>query len=179
LAGAVSLVDWQEDAVRKWLEGDGQGRCRGTLEIFTGGGKTLIALAAFARVSRTAPETRLAVVVPTEALARQWVTSLQQHTTLSKADIGMLGAGRRESFAGKRALVAVLNSAARKLPELALAAEPLMLVVDECHRAGAATFSKVLATPARYRLGLSATPARDEVDEAGLPLTFDRQVLGR
>ena len=54
-----------------------------------------------------------------------------------------------------------------------------MLVVDECHRAGAATFSKVLATSARYRLGLSATPARDEVDEAGLPLTFDRQVVGR
>ena len=78
--------------------------CRGTLEIFTGGGKTLIALAAFAQVSSTAPETRLAVVAPTEALARQWVTSLQQHTTLSKSDIGMLGAGRHDSFAGEASL---------------------------------------------------------------------------
>jgi superfamily II DNA or RNA helicase len=116
LAGAVSLTDWQRDAVRKWVQGDGQGPCRGTLEIFTGGGKTLIALAALAQVASTAPETRLAVVVPTEALARQWVTSLQQHTTLSKSDIGMLGAGRRNTFEKKRALVAVLNSAARKLP---------------------------------------------------------------
>lgn len=31
-------MDWQEDAVQKWLEGDGQGPYRGTLEIFTGGG---------------------------------------------------------------------------------------------------------------------------------------------
>lgn len=54
-----------------------------------------------------------------------------------------------------------------------------MLVVDECHRAGAVTFSKVLSTHADYKLGLSATPARDEVDETGLPLSFDRQIVGR
>jgi superfamily II DNA or RNA helicase len=173
------LADWQEDAVRRWFEGDSQGPHHGTLEVFTGGGKTLIALAAFTRVSALAPNTRLAVVVPTEALARQWVTSLVQNTTLTKADVGMLGAGRRDTFEGKRALVAVLNSAARKLPELARPLGSLMLVIDECHRAGAERFSQVLSTPASYRLGLSATPARDEVDETGLPLTFERQVVGR
>ena len=41
LSGSVSLVDWQEDAVRKWLTGDTLGPHRGTLEIFTGGGKPL------------------------------------------------------------------------------------------------------------------------------------------
>jgi superfamily II DNA or RNA helicase len=179
LVDVVRLVDWQERAVRCWWEGDSQGPQRGTLEIFTGGGKTLIALAAFARVSALAPETRLAIVVPTEALARQWVAVLVKQTSLTRSEIGTLGAGKRDSFEGKRALVAVLNSAARKLPDLARGAQPLMLVVDECHRAGAATFSKVLVTPARYRLGLSATPARDEVDEVGLPLSFDRQVVGR
>jgi superfamily II DNA or RNA helicase len=179
LAGALKLVDWQEQAVESWWKGDQKGPQRGTLEIFTGGGKTLIALAAFARVSAVDPQTRLAVVVPTEALARQWVTSLTRHTSLTRPDIGMLGAGRRDDLEGKRALVAVLNSAARRLPELASTAQPLMLVVDECHRAGAPTFSRVLTTPARYRMGLSATPARDEVDEAGLPLEFDRQVVGQ
>ncbi len=179
LDASVSLARWQEGAVEAWLQGDRDGAFRGTLEIFTGGGKTLIALAAFARVSASAPETRLAVVVPTEALARQWVNSITTNTTLTKGEVGLLGAGKRDTFEGKRALVAVLNSAARKLPALAMDAQPLMLVVDEAHRAGAATFSKVLVTPARYRMGLSATPARDEVDDAGLPLSFDRQAVGR
>lgn len=179
LSATVTLVGWQENAVQAWMAGDDEGLCRGTLDIFTGGGKTLIALAAFCRVSTTAPDTRIAVVVPTEALARQWVASILQHTNLVKSEVGMLGAGRRDRLEDKRALVAVLNSAARKLPELARAAQPLMLVVDECHRAGATTFSKVLATPASYRLGLSATPARDEVDETGLPLSFDQQAVGR
>lgn len=179
LSPSVSLHGWQQDAVERWLKGDDGGPYRGTLEIFTGGGKTLIALAALARVSEREPAVRLAVVVPTEALARQWIAALVEHTSLLRKEIGLLGAGRRDTFEGKRALVAVLNSAARKLPDLARAAQPLMLIVDEAHRAGAQTFSKVLATPAPYRLGLSATPARDDVDEAGLPLSFDRQAVGR
>lgn len=179
LADTVSLVDWQEQAVEKWWKGSEEGPHRGTLEIFTGGGKTLIALAAYARVSASEPRARLAVVVPSEALARQWVVSLTNNTTLIKTDIGIMGAGRRDTFEGKRALVAVLNSAARKLPDVARNVGPLMLVVDECHRAGAATFSKVLSTHADYRLGLSATPARDEVDETGLPMSYDRQIVGR
>ncbi len=179
LSGAVSLVAWQENAVQQWIAGDDQGPFRGTLEIFTGGGKTLIALAAFARVSAIDSNTRLAIVVPSEALARQWVATLLRETTLAKSEVGMLGAGSRDTFEGKRALVAVLNSAARTLPDIARGVSPIMLVLDECHRAGSATFSKVLATTAQYRLGLSATPSRDEIDEAGLPLSYDRQVVGR
>lgn len=179
LSSGVSLVEWQEKAVQNWIEGDEQGPFRGTLEIFTGGGKTLIALAAFVRVSANDSNTRLAIVVPSEALARQWVATLLRETTLTKSEIGLLGAGSKDSFEGKRALVAVLNSAARKLPDIASGVSSLMLVLDECHRAGAATFSKVLTTKAKYRLGLSATPSRDEIDEAGLPLSYDRQVVGR
>jgi superfamily II DNA or RNA helicase len=179
LRGDFSLASWQENAVERWAAGDSRGPHRGTLEIFTGGGKTLIALAAFARISKQKPQTKLAVVAPTEALARQWVTVIGQRTSLKRSEIGLLGAGKRDSFEGKRALVTVLNTAAKKLPELATGVDSLMLVVDEAHRAGAKTFSRVLTTAAKYRLGLSATPARDEVDENGLPLTFDRQIVGR
>lgn len=179
LSEKVTLVDWQEKAVESWINGDDQAPYRGTLEIFTGGGKTLIAIAAFCKVSASSPALKLAVVVPTEALARQWVTSILTHTNLDKSEVGLLGAGKSDDFAGKRVLVAVLNSAARKLPGLALDTKPLMLIVDECHRAGAKSFSKVLSTPAEYRMGLSATPARDEVDETGLPLSFNQQVVGR
>jgi hypothetical protein len=54
-----------------------------------------------------------------------------------------------------------------------------MLIVDECHRAGAPTFSRVLSTPAQFRLGLSATPDREEFDDFGEPLAYDEQLVGQ
>lgn len=172
------LADWQQEAVDAWVTGDGR-PFHGTLEIFTGGGKTLLALTAIARVSEAHPDLRVAIVVPTEALARQWITSLTKYTDVDPADIGLLGAGRKDSLHTRRVLVAVLNSAAKQLPAMARDVQPLMLVVDECHRAGAPTFSAVLRTPSPFRLGLSATPEREEVDEHGEPLQFDEQVVGR
>jgi superfamily II DNA or RNA helicase len=173
------LVPWQAAAVDAWAAGDGTAPHRGTLEIFTGGGKTLIALACAERAAELQPDVRLAVVVPTEVLARQWRDVLLERTNLRRTDIGMLGAGRRDTFAGKRALVCVLASAAKRLPELAASAQPLMLVVDECHRAGAPKMSRVLSTPAEYRLGLSATPDREEVDDDGEPIRYDEHALGK
>lgn len=172
------LVPWQLDAVAAWERG-GDRPYAGTLEIFTGGGKTLIALQCFHVASRRSPDLRLAVVVPTEALARQWTDVIRRHTDLSDDQIGLLGAGGKADPDRHRVVVAVLNTAAKRLPELARGAQPLMLVIDECHRAGARTFSKVLDTPAEYRLGLSATPEREELDDDGEPLRFDEQIVGR
>jgi superfamily II DNA or RNA helicase len=175
------LALWQNDAILSWHEGDSRGACRGTLEVFTGGGKTLLALAAATQVSSTVPGLRLAIVVPTQALQAQWVRELISQTDLTADDIGRVGGGRGDDWRGRRALVAVLNSAARKLPELCREIDPasLMLIVDECHRAGAPQFSHVLSTEARYRLGLSATPDRDELDEHGELISYDEQILGR
>lgn len=173
------LASWQEDAVDAWLKGDEGGTNRGTLEVVTGGGKTLIALACAARIAANEPELRVAIVVPTEALARQWRAALVRYTNVRHAEIGLLGAGGKDSFRSMRVLVSVLNSAADRLPALARTAQPLMLIVDECHRAGAPSFSRVLTTPAQYRLGLSATPDRDELDEDGEPLAYDDQLVGQ
>lgn len=172
------LAAWQEEALRAWHAGDRRGPRRGTLEVFTGGGKTLLAIRAYCDVSRDLA--RLAVVVPTQALQDQWVEELLNQTDLRIDEIGRLGGGRDDDWTGRRVLVAVLNSAAQKLPELCRDCEQeLMLVVDECHRAGAPQWSRVLITPAAARLGLSATPDRDEVDEAGEVIAYDDQVLGR
>jgi superfamily II DNA or RNA helicase len=173
------LEPWQQDAVRAWVHGDDAGEYRGTLEIVTGGGKTLIALACTAEAAKIAPDVRLAVVVPTEALARQWLAMLGRYTNLRPSDIGLIGAGGTATLTRSRAVVAVLNTAAKRLPQLARSAQPLMLVVDECHRAGAPTFARVLDTPAQFRLGLSATPDREELDESGEPLSYDEQRVGQ
>ena len=66
------LADWQQDAVGAWSTGASQ-PYTGTLEVFTGGGKTLMALQCAAVASREAPDLRLAIVVPTEALGHQWI----------------------------------------------------------------------------------------------------------
>lgn len=65
------LGPWQGDIVSAWKRGDRHGPFRGTLEVFTGGGKTLMALEGWAEVTRERASTRLAVVVPTEALAHE------------------------------------------------------------------------------------------------------------
>lgn len=174
-----SLRSWQREAVDAWVRGDGTGHHRGTIEVVTGGGKTLIALACAEQASRVEPDLKLAVVVPTIALARQWHDVLVERTNLDPMDIAVLGAGMRDDFATARVLVAVLNTASKELPALAEYNQPLMLIVDEAHRAGAPKFSAVLETRARYRLGLSATPEREEVDEDGEPIDFDEQVVGR
>ncbi len=175
-----TLETWQEDAVEVWSADKPCGAGVGTFEIFTGGGKTLIALSCIERANTVADELRVAVVVPTQALAHQWREAFVAFTNLEAKDVGILGAGGRDTLANKRVLIAVLNSAARHLPEMvAELVCPTMLVVDECHRAGAPTFSRVLSVPCKFKLGLSATPDRDEYDTDGEPLVFDEQIVGK
>ena len=78
------LAPWQQRAVEAWVAGDGNGPFRGTLEIFTGGGKTLIALECWMRALAERPNTRLSIVVPTEALAHQWVETIELYTMVSR-----------------------------------------------------------------------------------------------
>ena len=173
-----SLRPFQQRAVDAWVTGVPGRPCTGTIAVVTGGGKTLIALSCIERASEQEPDLRIAIVVPTIALAEQWVDVVQSYTNLDPSDVGLIGASGDGDLARNRVVVAVLNSAAKVLPSMAADHQPMMLVVDECHRAGAPTFSRVLATQAGYRLGLSATPDREELDEDGEPLTYDEQAVG-
>ena len=87
------LVDWQRSGVEAWRRGVDGEPFRGTLEVVTGGGKTLIALSCAALAFETSPDLRVVVVVPTEALARQWRDAVERYTTVPTAQIGLLGAG--------------------------------------------------------------------------------------
>ncbi|WBB47437.1 DEAD/DEAH box helicase [Verrucosispora sp. WMMA2044] len=175
----VELAPWQLYAVETWVSGSERLAYRGTLEIFTGGGKSLIALECIRRAALLEPQLRVAIVVPTLALARQWHNVVLRHTMLDPRDVGRLDGDHKDDLQSKLILISVLNTAAERLPELAVAASaPVMLVVDECHRAGAPRFSRVLETKASFRLGLSATAERDDVDEHGLPIQYDDHVLG-
>lgn len=167
----VELYPWQAEATEKWLS-----QKQGTIKVVTGVGKTLCALAIIDRLQETDPKLRVAVVVPTKVLVRQWRKELKKRLDLTPGEIGILGAGRSNSFDGEvKVLICVINSAAAKLPELVDAGtgEHLLLVVDECHRAGAPSFQRVFKTHRAYSLGLSATPERSESEE-----NYSQTVLG-
>lgn len=193
LTRGIDLHPWQRQCVDAWfLAGH-----RGVLKVVTGAGKTILALAIVERLQQTeAHELRLAIIVPTVVLLDQWREEIAARSNLPPEAIGLLGAGFDDTFnADTRILICVLNSAARKLPELVRKAgvgASLLLVVDECHRAGATEMRRVLTTERAFSLGLSATPEREtdhaqrdddlaepQTDESYELLPFDESILGR
>lgn len=161
----VSLYDWQRQCLEKWLA-----LGRGTVKVATGGGKTLFALAAAQTIQNQAePDLRLVIVVPTIPLMNQWYEELLKGS-IPAAAIGLMGAGRAIPPADTlRILVCVINSARDKLPAFVAGAgwgSRMLLVVDECHRAGADQAQRIFESKPRYTLGLSATPEQEGEDEA-------------
>lgn len=183
------LEPWQGDAVSAWLESEDPrlGPRHGILDIYTGAGKTVVALGAMAAVAAEAPDTKFAVVVPTIALAEQWVAAFAERTSLPAARVGMVGGEHSESFSRKDVLVYVLASARGRGSQRSRLAKdcqghPVMLVVDECHKAGAPSSSRIFDAATTCRLGLSATPLRegaDSQDDLGQVLPLERQRHGR
>lgn len=142
-----ALRKWQQEALAKWREQN-----KGIIEVVTGGGKTIFALAC---VKELKPETTL-IVVPTAALLDQWWEETAEFFQLRLDDIHII-TGSQRMRAGT-VNIAVLNTAA-KLQEGARTV-PCFLIVDECHKAATPTFKAVLDIPKTGSLGLSATPER-------------------
>jgi superfamily II DNA or RNA helicase len=193
LTRGIDLHPWQQECVDAWFRA---GR-RGVLKVVTGAGKTILALAIAEKLQQVErSDLRVAIVVPTVVLLSQWREEIAVRSNLPPEAIGLLGAGSDDTFnADTRVLICVLNSAARKLPELVRQAglgASLLLVVDECHRAGAAEMRRVLTTERAFSLGLSATPEREtdhsqqeddltepQGEESYGAVRFDESVLGK
>jgi len=156
----TELRPWQEACREKWFE---SGK-HGVIKVVTGAGKTVLACSIIERLKNTeCPKLRTAIVVPTIVLLDQWYDLLTEHSNLPPGAVGRLGGGNQDRFdESVRILVCVLNSASTKLPKLvSTLTDPLLLIVDECHRAGAAQMSSIFQTRRSFNLGLSATPERD------------------
>lgn len=149
--------DWQVAALERWLPAR-----RGIVEVVTGGGKTVFAFQAIQALSEQIEGLQTLVIVPSLALADQWVVSLQEEFSVPAASIGVLGGGEKPAE-GQNVIVAVVNSARGKSEALSEVA-PTFLIVDECHRVGSEKNATALAGTFVATLGLSATPER-EYDE--------------
>ena len=119
----------------------------------TGFGKTVVATAL---ISLRAVSTL--IVVHRGELLAQWRARLAAFLDLPIAQIGAIGSGE-DGLTGVID-VALLQSLARRLDDIDLARYG-QIVVDECHHLPAVSFEAALkAVPARFVLGLTATPIR-------------------
>ncbi len=127
---------------------------QGVLVAPPGIGKTVIACALIAE--RNVPTLVLAHRKP---LLDQWRVQLTNLLALKGKQIGQIGAGRKRRT-GTLDLAMIQSLKAADDVEVILAPYT-MLVVDECHHIPAFSFEDVVKrSPARYVLGLTATPYR-------------------
>ena len=179
LTKGIRQYSWQEECIERWF----QGGYRGTVKVVTGAGKTILGLAIAQRLQNEVnPRLRVAIVVPTVVLMHQWYDELIKKGNLPPHAIGRLGGGYKDDFRDCRVLIAVLASAHKQLPKLARSgrhSRRLLLIADECHRAGATEMSRVFETQRLYSLGLSATPERDEDEGVNPDAGYNESQLGR
>lgn len=165
LTTTYDLRDYQQEALDAWTANDR----RGVLELPTGSGKTVVAVAAMAALS-----TPTLVVVPTVDLLIQWRREL---ATEFDAPVGQLGGGEQTV---EDLTVSTYDSAYLRADELGDRFG--FLVFDEAHHLGGEGYrdiARLFAAPAR--LGLTATFERPDgahtvvADLLG-PVVYDRSV---
>ncbi len=147
LESNIKLRDYQEDAVTSWLKAGGEG----VIVAPCGAGKTVMGLA-----STTKIDTKVLVLVHTRDLAAQWAERCQQ---ILGVDATLYGGGKKDDSG--RIVIATFQTLERMrwADRYQWAKQFGMCIVDEAHHVPASTFCSVMVTiPARYRLGLTATP---------------------
>jgi superfamily II DNA or RNA helicase len=146
-----TLTAIQEKAVKKVKESD-----LGILMAPPGAGKTVMAckLIADRKVSTL-------ILLHRQPLLDQWKERISNFLKIPTKEIGTLS-GSKKKMTGKID-VGMLQSISR-LEDLSEIAEKYsQIIIDECHHIPATSFEAILKQlPARYVLGLSATPYRKD-----------------
>lgn len=157
----------QGEAIKLWLE-----HKRGTLEIATGGGKTLTALVCAAKVFENEKSSLLVIAVPNKPLIKQWGMDVE-HFGIDPIDTEGVSSKkirkllkdlyRQQKYIPSHGVI-VLTHDAVKNPDIVSVLEEYpgktMLIGDEAHNLGSRSFVDNPPEFFDYRLALSATPER-------------------
>lgn len=167
-----TLYPWQEECLDAWFSN----HCHGLVNVVTGAGKTVLALAATERLKHVIHGTlRVKIVVPTTFLLSQWRSSLPV-----SAETGCYY-GARKDRADQNFMIYVINSAryalARHVLEDLKKGYSVLLIADECHHYTSVENRKIFdflphlnQMPGHYySLGLSATPETAEYESVLVP----------
>lgn len=150
---------WQVEALESWMSGR-----KGIAKVVTGAGKTRLALMIMEQLYREDHSVRVSIVVPTIVLMRQWADFLENELHVPPDEVGLRGGGYKDSHRmGFPVVVYVINSAIESdfIKGDTEGLTEHLLVVDECHRAGAEKFRRIFDSSYEWSLGLSATPERE------------------
>ena len=129
----MTRTERQQESVKRWLAHKG----KGTIVAATGFGKSRCGLMTIKALLKKYPQFRILVVVPTEALQKQWLGHIDEWGFQFNVE------------------VVIINTCIKHTWQCD------MLIIDEIHRTGADEFSKVFKQ-VKYRiiLGLTATIER-------------------
>jgi superfamily II DNA or RNA helicase len=163
-----NAFQWQELAVERWWNADGNG----LVEACTGAGKTKFCLSAIERVMRELADlgmtARISIVVPTKSLLSQWYEEVLERFNDKVEGISRHGSGFSDP-AGQLSLW-IINTAAKEFPVMSSQHPHLdkytyhFLIVDEVHRSTSRTFRKIYEDEAEFKLGVTATlPGKDQL----------------
>lgn len=183
----ITLRDYQEEAIAAWFDH----RCRGLLEMATGTGKTITALAASARLYERKQLLAVIIAVPYQHLVDQWKEEAEafgyKPILAYQSKSRWLNALNHEiiELNGRyRPFISVITTHTTFIaPDfqaaLARLQAPSLLIVDEAHHLGAERSRQNYPHQINYRLALSATPDRwfDDVGTAALREYFGETVF--
>ncbi|MFC4248237.1 DEAD/DEAH box helicase [Natribaculum luteum] len=167
----VRLRDYQQTWVDRFDEA-GEGVFVGP----PGSGKTVAAMGAMARV-----EGETLVLVPSRDLARQWEESLLEFTSLEADQIGQYHGGIKQVRPVTIATYQIAGMDRHR--SLFDDREWGLLVFDEVHHVPSDVYSRSTRLQSRHRLGLSASPIREDDRQAeiftlvGPPIGTDWEAL--
>jgi superfamily II DNA or RNA helicase len=151
VAFSGKLTDDQEKAVAALASHD-----TGVLVAPPGAGKTVMGCALIAKRKVTT-----LVLVHRQPLLEQWKERMQTFLGVGPKEIGVLG-GAKKKATGKLDL-AMLQTLTRMQDLEEIAESYAQIIIDEAHHIPAASFESIMKRlPARYVVGLTATPYRKD-----------------
>ncbi len=145
----LGLRDYQSAGVSKLVQ-----HTQGIVVLPCGSGKLFLGLGAVAQL-----RTPSLVLVHTSDLAEQWISNVESQLGLKA---GLIGGGTTSIEPITVALVQSLIRWDRQRLETLLGSFGL-LILDEAHHCPSTIFREIVdASPSKYRLGLTATPERED-----------------
>ena len=128
----MELYKWQKECLAAWVDN----KYRGIINVVTGAGKTVAAMAAIDMLLSSKPGLKIKIVVPTIPLANQWKQALISHAFQEDMIPGFFGGGRHDDPDCK-IMIYIVNSARETLSKHIKASfaldQPVFLICDECH----------------------------------------------
>ncbi|MFB6218773.1 MAG: DEAD/DEAH box helicase [Halobacteriaceae archaeon] len=153
---AVELRDYQREWVEAFVE-----RQAGVLVGPPGSGKTVAAMGAIAAVGG-----ETLVLVPSRELAGQWRAALLEQTSLQADEVGEYHGG--EKTIAPVTVATYQTAGMDRHHDLFDSRAWGLIVYDEVHHVPADVFRRSTTLQSKHRLGLSATPVREDDREADI-----------